>query len=335
MPKTKQSDLKIVMEQIRKRHGAESVIQIGQHKLKPMEHVSSGSLGLDLAIGIGGIPKARIIEISGPEGGGKTTLCLQTVARAQAAGKFAAYIDAEHALNLHYAKSLGVDLDSLLFSQPDSGEQALDIAEQMITCGLLDIVVVDSVAALVPAAELNGEAGDQHMGLQARMMGQAMRRLAGVIRRKNIAAVFINQIREKMGVMFGSNEVTPGGRALKFFASLRIDIRRVADLKDGDQKIGARTKFRLGKNRCGLPFQEGEFDLIFGRGISREGEILDIALAEEIPTFERSGSWYAYQGERLGQGREGAKDYLLMNPSVAAAIEEAIKTKFREAGKLA
>lgn len=331
----KKRDLEVVMEVIRKRHGADSVMQIGKHKLKPMEYCSSPSLGLDLATGIGGLPKSRITEIAGPESSGKSTFCLQTVARAQAAGKFAAYIDAEHELNLSYAQVLGVDLDSLLFSQPDSGEQALDIAEQMIECGLLDIVVIDSVAALCPKAELEGETGDSHMGLQARMMGQAMRRLKGAIRKNRIAVVFVNQIREKIGVMFGNPEVTPGGRALKFAAALRIDVRRVADLKDGERKIGSRTKFRLSKNKVGFPFQEGEFDLIFGRGISREGEILDIAGDENIPGLEKSGSWFSYKGERIGQGRENAKAYLEMNPAIAVEIEEAIKAKFRETERLA
>lgn len=330
---SKKGSMKDLIAAIEKTHGSGSAFQIGKSKLTKIDAVPSGSLTLDLMTSIGGFPRGRITEAIGVESGGKSTICLLAIAEAQRAGGFAAYIDAEQALSQAYAKKLGVVIEDVLITQPDCGEQALDIVEKEILSGMFSIIIVDSVAALVPKAELEGEFGSSFMGLQARMMGQAMRKLAGAVRKSNTALVFINQIREKIGVVFGSPLTTPGGRALKFYASLRIDVSRVTTLKDDDKVIGARTRIKIIKSKVGHPFQEGEFDLLFGRGISRPGEILDLGEAEGL--LQKNGAHYSYGETKLGAGRERSKAFLDMNPDLAATIEAEIKEKYRATGRLA
>jgi recombination protein RecA len=299
-------------------------MRLGQRgAIAPMETVSTGAISIDYALGIGGLPRGRVIEIFGPESSGKTTLALQVIAEAQRGGGMAAFVDAEHALDAQYAQKLGVDLDNLLVSQPDHGEQALEIVEVLIRSNSVDVVVVDSVAALVPKAEIEGEMGEAQMGLQARLMSQALRKLTGVVSKSKTILIFINQLREKIGVMFGNPETTTGGRALKFYSSVRIDIRRIASIKDGDQVIGGRTRVKVVKNKVAPPFREAEFDIMYGEGISREGDLIDLAVEKRI--VEKSGAWFAYGGERLGQGRENAKQFLKENPDVRRTIEERVR----------
>jgi len=288
-----------------------------------VESISTGSISIDYALGIGGVPRGRVIEIFGPESSGKTTLALQVIAEAQKSGGMAAFVDAEHALDAQYAQKLGVDLENLLVSQPDNGEQALEIVEVLVRSNSVDVVVVDSVAALVPKAEIEGEMGEAQMGLQARLMSQALRKLTGVVSKSKTTLIFINQLREKIGVMFGNPETTTGGRALKFYASVRIDIRRIASIKDGDQVIGGRTRVKVVKNKVAPPFREAEFDVMYGEGISREGDLLDLAVEKRI--IEKSGAWFAFSGERLGQGRENAKQFLKDNPHVRQTIEDRVR----------
>lgn len=315
--------LEAALKQIEKEFGKGSVMKLGDQADQKIESISSGSISLDKALGIGGYPKGRIIEIFGPESSGKTTFALHAIANAQKAGGFAAFIDAEHALDPVYAKNLGVDIENLILSQPDNGEQALEIAEALIKSGSVDIIVVDSVAALVPEAELNGDMGDSHVGLHARLMSQAMRKLAGIISKTNCVAIFINQIREKVGVMFGNPETTTGGRALKFYASVRLDIRRGEQIKDGTNVVGNRTTIKVVKNKVAPPFKTAEVDIIYGEGISHEGELVDLAVKYDI--IEKSGSWFSYNGNKIGQGRENAKQYLKNNKDVALEIEEKIR----------
>jgi recombination protein RecA len=314
----------IAVGQIEKQFGKGSIMRLGQRgAIAPMEAVSTGAISIDYALGIGGLPRGRVIEIFGPESSGKTTLALQAIAEAQKLGGMAAFVDAEHALDAQYAQKLGVDLDNLLVSQPDNGEQALEIVEVLIRSNSVDVVVVDSVAALVPKAEIEGEMGEAQMGLQARLMSQALRKLTGVVSKSKTILIFINQLREKIGVMFGNPETTTGGRALKFYASVRIDIRRIASIKDGDQVIGGRTRVKVVKNKVAPPFREAEFDIMYGEGISREGDLIDLAVEKRI--VEKSGAWFAYGGERLGQGRENAKQFLKENPDVRRTIEERVR----------
>jgi recombination protein RecA len=314
----------IAVGQIEKQFGKGSIMRLGQRgAIVPMEAISTGSISIDYALGIGGLPRGRVIEIFGPESSGKTTLALQVIAEAHRNGGMAAFVDAEHALDAQYAQKLGVDLDNLLVSQPDNGEQALEIVEVLIRSNSVDVVVVDSVAALVPKAEIEGEMGEAQMGLQARLMSQALRKLTGVVSKSKTTLIFINQLREKIGVMFGNPETTTGGRALKFYASVRIDIRRIASIKDGDQVIGGRTRVKVVKNKVAPPFREAEFDIMYGEGISREGDLIDLAVEKRI--FEKSGAWFAYGGERLGQGRENAKQFLKDNPEVRRTIEERVR----------
>ena len=310
--------------QIEKQFGKGSIMRLGQRgPIAPMEAISTGSISIDYALGIGGLPRGRVIEIFGRESSGKTTLALQVIAEAHRSGGMAAFVDAEHALDAQYAQKLGVDLDNLLVSQPDNGEQALEIVEVLIRSNSVDVVVVDSVAALVPKAEIEGEMGEAQMGLQARLMSQALRKLTGVVSKSKTTLIFINQLREKIGVMFGNPETTTGGRALKFYASVRIDIRRIASIKDGDQVIGGRTRVKIVKNKVAPPFREAEFDVMYGEGISREGDLIDLAVEKRI--VEKSGAWFAYGGERLGQGRENAKQFLKENPDVRRTIEERVR----------
>jgi recombination protein RecA len=299
-------------------------MRLGQRgAIAPIEAISTGSISIDHALGIGGMPRGRVVEIYGPESSGKTTLALQVIAEAQRPGGMAAFVDAEHALDAQYAQKLGVDLENLLVSQPDHGEQALEIVEVLIRSGGVDVVVVDSVAALVPKAEIEGEMGEAQMGLQARLMSQALRKLTGVVSKSKTTLIFINQLREKIGVMFGNPETTTGGRALKFYASVRIDIRRIASIKDGDQVIGGRTRVKVVKNKVAPPFREAEFDIMYGEGISQEGDLLDLAVEKRI--IEKSGAWFAYGGERLGQGRENAKQFLKEHPDVRQAVEDRLR----------
>jgi recombination protein RecA len=310
--------------QIEKQFGKGSIMRLGQRGvITPMESISTGSISIDYALGIGGVPRGRVVEIFGPESSGKTTLALQVIAQAQKTGGMAAFVDAEHALDAQYAQKLGVELDNLLVSQPDNGEQALEIVEVLVRSNSVDVVVVDSVAALVPKAEIEGEMGDAQMGLQARLMSQALRKLTGAVSKSNTTLIFINQLREKIGVMFGNPETTTGGRALKFYASVRIDIRRIASIKDGDQVIGGRTRVKVVKNKVAPPFREAEFDVMYGEGISKEGDLLDLAVEKRI--VEKSGAWFAFAGERLGQGRENAKQFLKENPSVRQAVEDRVR----------
>jgi recombination protein RecA len=310
---------------IEKRFGKGSIMRLGEREVSDIPAISTTSLSLDAAVGVGGVPRGRIIEIYGPESSGKTTLALHIVAEAQKAGGVAAYIDAEHAMDAEYAGKLGVDIDQLLISQPDSGEQALEIAEALVRSNGVDVIVVDSVAALVPRAELDGEMGDSLPGLQARLMSQALRKLTAIVAQSNTCFIFINQIREKIGVMFGNPETTTGGRALKFYSSLRLDIRRIGAIKDGDRVVGNRTKVKVAKNKVAPPFRECEFDIMYGEGISREGDLLDLAVVQRA--VEKSGAWFSYKGERLGQGRENAKQALKDHPEVLRRIEKEVKVK--------
>jgi len=316
--------IEMAVGQIEKQFGKGSIMRLGQKDGIPaVPAISTGSVSLDYALGIGGVPRGRVIEIFGPESSGKTTLSLQIIAEAQKLGGMAAFVDAEHALDAKYAQKLGVDLDNLLVSQPDNGEQALEIVEVLVRSGGVDVVVVDSVAALVPRAEIEGEMGEAQMGLQARLMSQALRKLTGVVSKSKTSLIFINQLREKIGVMFGNPETTTGGRALKFYASVRIDIRRIGAIKDGDVVVGGRTRVKVVKNKVAPPFREAEFDVMYGEGISKEGDLLDLAVDRKI--VEKSGTWFAFGGERLGQGRENVKQFLKDNPVMAKAIEERVR----------
>ena len=318
----------LAVSQIEKQYGKGAIMKMGEEGMPgAMPVISTGSLSLDLALGVGGLPKGRVVEIYGPEASGKTTLALHVVAEAQKKGGIAAFIDAEHALDIHYAKKLGVNVDDLLLSQPDTGEQALEITEILVRSGGVDVIVVDSVAALVPKAEIEGEMGDAHMGLQARLMSQALRKLTATISKSNTIVIFVNQIRMKIGIMFGNPETTTGGNALKFYASIRLDVRRIAQIKQGQDVIGSRTKVRVVKNKVSPPFKEVEFDLIHGEGISREGDVLDLAVDKNI--VDKSGTWYTYQGQRIGQGRENSKQFLKENPKMLETMEKEILEKFQ------
>src|SRR5450631_3565002 len=309
----------LAVGQIEKQFGKGSIMRLGQKgAIQPIDAIPTGSISIDYALGVGGVPRGRVVEIFGPESSGKTTLALQVIAQAQKLGGMAAFVDAEHALDATYAKKLGLDIDNLLVSQPDNGEQALEIVEVLVRSGGVDVVVVDSVAALVPKAEIEGEMGDAQMGLQARLMSQALRKLTGVVSKSKTSLIFINQLREKIGVMFGNPETTTGGRALKFYSSVRIDIRRIASIKDGDAVIGNRTKVKVVKNKVAAPFREAEFDIIYGEGVSREGDLLDLGVAQNI--IEKSGSWFSYKGDRIGQGRENARQFLKDNQDIRQAI---------------
>ena len=321
----KEKALQEAFKSIEKAYGKGSIMKLGDANYEKIEVIPSGSIALDIALGVGGYPKGRIIEVFGPESSGKTTFALHAVAEAQKKGGYAAFIDAEHALDPTYAKALGVDTDNLILSQPDNGEQALEIVEALVRSNVIDIIVIDSVAALVPKAEIEGDMGDSHVGLQARLMSQAMRKLAGIINKSKTVAIFINQIREKVGVLFGSPETTSGGRALKFYSTIRLDIRRVDQIKQGTEAIGNLTRVRVVKNKVAPPFKTVEVDLIYGKGISYEGEVLDMATNLEI--VDKSGSWFSYNGERLGQGRETIKELLRQNPDLAKEIEQKIREK--------
>ncbi len=324
--KEKLRALQATLGAIEKQFGKGSVLRLGsKESVGAIPAISSGSISVDYALGVGGFPRGRIIEIFGPESSGKTTLALQVVAQAQKAGGIAAYVDVEHALDPVYAVKLGVDIDNMLVSQPDFAEQALEIANSLIASGSIDVLVVDSVAALVPKAELDGEMGDAFVGIQARLMSQAMRKLTGVVAKSNTCLIFINQIREKIGVMFGNPETTSGGRALKFYSSVRIDIRRIAAIKEGDQVTGNRTKVKVVKNKVAPPFREAEFDIMYGEGISKEGDLIDLGVANNL--VEKSGSWYSFQGDRIGQGRENAKNFLKENPDIAAKLDTELRLK--------
>ena len=316
--------LELALSQIEKQFGKGSILRLGsKDALVPVSVISTGSISLDAALGVGGLPRGRVIEVFGPESSGKTTIALQVIAEAQKKGGIAAFIDVEHALDPAYAKKLGVDIDNLLVSQPDYGEQALEITNHLTASGQIDVLVVDSVAALVPKAELDGEMGDSHMGVQARLMSQALRKLTGVVSRSRTCLIFINQIREKIGVMFGNPETTTGGRALKFYATVRLDIRRIAAIKDGDSVIGNRTKVKVVKNKVAAPFREAEFDIIYGEGISKEGDLIDLGVAQNV--IEKSGSWISYKGERIGQGRENARQFLKDNADIRQAIDTELR----------
>lgn len=326
MNSDKMKALEMALGQIEKQFGKGSVMRLGESAKFNVEAIPTGSLDLDIALGIGGLPRGRVIEIFGPESSGKTTVALHAVAEAQKMGGTAAYVDAEHALDPAYSKNLGVDIDNLIVSQPDTGEQALEITEALVRSGAVDIIVIDSVAALVPRAEIEGEMGDSHVGLQARLMSQALRKLAGAISKSRCVAIFINQLREKVGVMFGNPETTPGGRALKFYASVRLDVRRADNLKQGEEVTGNRTRVKVVKNKIAPPFKHAEFDIMFGTGISREGNILDVGVNNDIVL--KSGAWFSYGDIRLGQGRENVKQFLKENPEVANEIEGKIREKF-------
>ncbi|NLC68638.1 MAG: recombinase RecA [Clostridiaceae bacterium] len=323
----KKKALDMAISQIEKQFGKGSVMKLGENTHLNVEVIPTGAIGLDIALGVGGVPRGRVVEIFGPEASGKTTVALHIIAEAQKAGGEAAFIDAEHALDPVYAKNLGVDIENLIVSQPDTGEQALEIAEVLVRSGAIDVIVVDSVAALVPKAEIDGEMGDPHVGLQARLMSQALRKLAGVISKSRTTAIFINQLREKVGVMFGNPETTPGGRALKFYSSVRLDVRRVETLKQGTEVIGNRTRVKVVKNKVAPPFKEAEFDIIYGEGISKEGSLLDVAVNLDI--VNKSGAWYSYNDQRIGQGRENAKQFLKENPETRNEIENKIRENFR------
>jgi recombination protein RecA len=317
--------LGLALAQIDKQFGKGSVMRLGERPLTQMQVIPTGSIALDVALGIGGLPRGRVVEIYGPESSGKTTVALHAIASAQAEGGIAAFIDAEHALDPDYAKALGVDTDAMLVSQPDTGEQALEIVDMLVRSGALDIVVIDSVAALVPRAEIEGEMGDSHVGLQARLMSQALRKITGALSNSGTTAIFINQLREKIGVMFGSPETTTGGKALKFYASVRLDVRRIESLKDGTDVVGNRTRVKVVKNKVASPFKQAEFDIMYGKGISREGSLIDVGVEQNI--IRKAGAWYTYEGDQLGQGKENARNFLKENPDVAAEIEKKIKEK--------
>jgi recombination protein RecA len=329
--------LDMAVGQIEKQFGKGAIMRLGmRNSISPVAAISTGAISIDYALGIGGLPRGRVVEIFGPESSGKTTLALQVIAEAQKAGGLAAFVDAEHALDAEYARKLGVDIDNLLVSQPDNGEQALEIVEVLIRSGSVDVVVVDSVAALVPRAEIEGEMGEAQMGLQARLMSQALRKLTGAISKSKTVLIFINQLREKIGVMFGNPETTTGGRALKFYASVRIDIRRIGAIKDGDNVVGGRTRVKVVKNKMAPPFREAEFDIVYGEGVSREGDLLDLAVEKKI--VEKSGAWFAYGGERLGQGRENVKAFLKEHPEILKSIDEKVRRELgmtREAAEVA
>src|SRR2546422_6021508 len=316
--------LEVTLQQIEKQHGKGAVMKLGEHPMNvAIMTIPTSSLSLDIALGVGGIPRGRIVEVFGPEGSGKTTVCLHIIAEAQRQGGIAAFIDAEHALDPTYARELGVNIDELLVSQPDSGEQALEIADMLVRSGAMHLVVIDSVAALVPRAEIEGEMGDTHVGLQARLMSQAMRKLAGSLSKFETTAIFINQLREKIGVMFGSPETTPGGRALKFYSTIRIDVRRIENLKDGQEVVGSRTRAKVVKNKVAPPFRIAEFDILYGKGISREGSLIDVGVEQGL--IKKSGAWFTYEGTQIGQGRENARQFLLENPDVALDIEKRVR----------
>jgi recombination protein RecA len=317
--------LDLALAQIDKQFGKGSVMRLGERPVIQTAVIPTGSIALDVALGVGGLPRGRVVEIYGPESSGKTTVALHAVASAQRAGGIAAFVDAEHALDPEYAKALGVDTDALLVSQPDTGEQALEISDMLVRSGALDILVIDSVAALVPRAEIEGEMGDSHVGLQARLMSQALRKMTGVLSNTSTTAIFINQLREKIGVMFGSPETTTGGRALKFYASVRLDVRRIESLKDGTDVVGNRTRVKVVKNKVAAPFKQAEFDIMYGKGISREGSLIDVGVEQSI--IRKSGAWYTYDGDQLGQGKEKAREFLKENPDVAAEIEKKILEK--------
>jgi recombination protein RecA len=317
--------LDLALAQIDKQFGKGSVMRLGERPVIQMAVIPTGSIALDIALGVGGLPRGRVIEVYGPESSGKTTVALHAVANAQRNGGIAAFIDAEHALDPEYARNLGVDTDALLVSQPDTGEQALEIADMLIRSGALDIIVIDSVAALVPRAEIEGEMGDSHVGLQARLMSQALRKITGILNNSGTTAIFINQLREKIGVMFGSPETTTGGRALKFYSSVRLDVRRIESLKDGTDVVGNRTRVKVVKNKVAAPFKQAEFDIMYGKGISREGSLIDVGVEQSI--VRKSGAWYTYDGDQLGQGKEKAREFLKDNPDVAAEIEKKILEK--------
>jgi recombination protein RecA len=317
--------LSVTLSQIEKQFGKGSILRLGaKDAIVPVAAISTGSISVDYALGVGGLPRGRICEIFGPESSGKTTVALQVVGQAQKAGGMAAFIDVEHALDPAYARQLGVDVDNLLVSQPDFAEQALEITSALIQSGSIDVLEVESVAALVPKSELDGEMGDSHMGVQARLMSQAMRKLTGIVSKSNTCLIFINQIREKIGVMFGNPETTTGGRALKFYSSIRLDIRRIAAIKDGDTVVGNRTRIKVVKNKVAAPFREAEFDIVYGEGISREGDLIDLGVAQNL--VEKSGSWYSFRGDRIGQGRENAKQFLKANPDVRDRVDAELRT---------
>jgi recombination protein RecA len=324
-PSERDKALDTALAQIDRQFGKGSVMRLGSDERAPVEVIPTGSIALDVALGIGGLPRGRIIEVYGPESSGKTTIALHAIANAQRGGGVAAFIDAEHALDPEYAKALGVDIDALLVSQPDTGEQALEIADMLIRSGGIDIIVIDSVAALVPRAEIEGEMGDSHVGLQARLMSQALRKLTGALSTTNTSMIFINQLREKIGVFFGSPETTAGGKALKFYASVRLDIRRIETLKDGTDAVGNRTRVKIVKNKMAAPFKQAEFDIIYGVGISREGSLIDFGVEKEI--VKKSGAWYTYEGAQLGQGKENSRNFLIENSAIADEIEQKIKAK--------
>jgi recombination protein RecA len=323
IPTDKLKAVETALTQIERQFGKGSIMRLGAKEFAAISSISSGSIGVDVALGVGGVPRGRIIEIFGPESSGKTTLSLHIIAEAQKTGGLAAFIDAEHALDAEYAKKLGVDVDNLLVSQPDSGEQGLEIAEVLVRSGAIDVIVIDSVAALVPRAELEGEMGEAQMGLQARLMSQALRKLTGIVSKSKTCLIFINQIREKIGVMFGNPETTTGGRALKFYSSVRIDIRRTNQIKEGEEVVGSRVKVKIVKNKCAAPFRQAEFDVGYGAGISKTGELIDIGIENRI--IEKSGSWFSYGDVRIGQGRENAKQFLVENPDLASEIENKVR----------
>ncbi len=321
--KEREKALDAALGQIEKQFGKGSVMRMGDNLGMNIESIPTGALSLDLALGIGGLPRGRIVEIYGPESSGKSTLAMHAVAEAQRNGGICAYIDAEHAMDPVYARAIGVNVDDLLISQPDTGEQALEIADMLIRSGALDVLVVDSVAALTPRAEIEGEMGDSHVGLQARLMSQALRKLTGTLSKSSTIAIFINQLREKIGVIYGSPEVTPGGRALKFYSSIRLDIRRIESIKDGAEVVGNRTRVKVVKNKCSAPFRQAEFDIMYGKGISREGSLLDVAV--ELGFIKKSGAWFTYEGEQLGQGRENVKTFLSENPQLMAEVDDRVR----------
>ncbi len=323
MAEEREKALDVALGQIEKQFGKGSIMRMGDNVSMGIESIPTGALALDLALGIGGLPRGRVVEIFGPESSGKSTLAMHCVAEAQRNGGICAYIDAEHAMDPVYAKAIGVNIDDLLISQPDTGEQALEIADMLIRSGALDVLVIDSVAALTPRAEIEGEMGDSHVGLQARLMSQALRKLTGTLNKSDTIAIFINQLREKIGVMYGSPETTPGGRALKFYSSVRLDIRRIETIKDGTDMIGSRTRVKVVKNKCAPPFKQAEFDIMYGTGISREGSLLDVSV--DLGFVKKSGAWFTYEGEQLGQGRENVKTFLSENPQLMAEIDDRVR----------